>query len=113
MGESKLSMKLLSYNLRGSRKEKMREVRELETKIESVNKKFCKALWGDRPCEWECLGSEGNVGVSDWNRKGMVVVNGRWIEDGSNCTIVNVYAPNILAQRWELWECIQVLVEQY
>ncbi|KAL8541408.1 hypothetical protein ACS0TY_002609 [Phlomoides rotata] len=43
----------------------------------------------------------------------MLVVNGRWLKDGGNCTIINVYAPNVPAQRWELWDCIQALVNQY
>ncbi|KAL8464844.1 hypothetical protein ACS0TY_034363 [Phlomoides rotata] len=40
----------------------------------------------------------------------MVVVNGRWVTDGCNCTIINVYAPNTPALRWEIWDYIQTLV---
>ncbi|KAL8545034.1 hypothetical protein ACS0TY_005295 [Phlomoides rotata] len=50
--------------------------------------------------------------ISDWCRMGMLVVNGRWVEDGSNCTIVNVYSPNSATHRCELWEILQALVRQ-
>ncbi|KAL8552530.1 hypothetical protein ACS0TY_001277 [Phlomoides rotata] len=42
----------------------------------------------------------------------MLVVNGRWVEDGGLCTIVNVYAPNLVALRGDLWEILQALVKQ-
>ncbi|KAL8478158.1 hypothetical protein ACS0TY_030156 [Phlomoides rotata] len=95
--------------------EKRREVRELvlslktevcciqESKVEAVDSRTCKAIWGDRPCEWAYLGAEGNSGgiitiwnptasqkVSEWSRRGMLVVNGIWLEDGGKCTIINV-----------------------
>ncbi|KAL8547280.1 hypothetical protein ACS0TY_006850 [Phlomoides rotata] len=97
-----------------------------ESKVESVDCKMCRALWGNRPCEWAYLGSEGSSGgiitlwnpevfqrISDWSRTGMVVVNGRWVEDGGNCTIINVYAPNTAILRWEIWDYIQSVVGQY
>ncbi|KAL8512034.1 hypothetical protein ACS0TY_018481 [Phlomoides rotata] len=57
-------MKILSYNIRGAgRKEKIREIREMvmnlkteicclqETKVEKVDRRFCKSIWGNRPCK--------------------------------------------------------------
>ncbi|KAL8478931.1 hypothetical protein ACS0TY_030718 [Phlomoides rotata] len=43
----------------------------------------------------------------------MVVVNGFWKEDGTNISIVNVYAPSLASKRWTLWDTIQSLTEQY
>ncbi|KAL8488581.1 hypothetical protein ACS0TY_024749 [Phlomoides rotata] len=51
--------------------------------------------------------------VSSWDNKGILVVNKFWIEDDKECTIINVYAPNIACQRWELWDMIQSVLEQY
>ncbi|KAL8534353.1 hypothetical protein ACS0TY_010389 [Phlomoides rotata] len=115
----------------------MREVKELiaklkieicclqETKMEEINIRVCKSFWGNRPLDWAWMGSVGNSGriltiwnpkvfqkTSDWCRTGMLVVNGRWIEDGSSCTIVNVYAPTSANLRNELWETLQALVMQ-
>ncbi|KAL8552531.1 hypothetical protein ACS0TY_001278 [Phlomoides rotata] len=55
-------MKVLSYNVRGAgRREKRREVREMilkskieicylqETKVDEVDKKLCKSIWGNSP----------------------------------------------------------------
>ncbi|KAL8533869.1 hypothetical protein ACS0TY_010050 [Phlomoides rotata] len=94
----------------------------METKVEEVNKRLCKSIWGNSPSDWAWLGSIGNVGgiltiwnsevfqkTSEWSRTGMLVVNGRWVEDDSMCTIVNGYAP---AQRGDLWEILQALVRQ-
>ncbi|KAL8457806.1 hypothetical protein ACS0TY_035616 [Phlomoides rotata] len=132
-------MKVLSYNIRGAgRREKRREVRELieksrieicclqEIKVEEVNKRLCKSIWGNSPSDWAWLGSIGNTGgiltiwnsevfqkTSEWSRTGMLVVNGRWVEDDSICTIINVYAPNSAAQRGELWEILQALGDHH
>ncbi|KAL8549861.1 hypothetical protein ACS0TY_008632 [Phlomoides rotata] len=103
MGKGNLSMKIPSYSIRGAgrRKEKRREVRDMvmnlkieicclqETKLEAVDRRLCKLIWGNRACDWACFGSEGNSGgiltlwnpdvfqkSSEWNRRGMVVVNG-------------------------------------
>ncbi|KAL8484127.1 hypothetical protein ACS0TY_026721 [Phlomoides rotata] len=131
-------MKLLSYNMRGlGRKEKIREVRELinklrieicclqETKMEVMNTKVCRSIWGSRPFDWSHQDAERNAGgiltiwnievfqkLSEWSCRGMLVVNGLWVEDGSRCTIINVYAPNNPAQRGVLWETIEALADQ-
>ncbi|KAL8461410.1 hypothetical protein ACS0TY_032759 [Phlomoides rotata] len=131
-------MMILSYNVRGSgRKEKRRELRDLiqerridvaciqETKMEVMEEKVYKTMWGHRQFEWSYKGAEGNSGgiltmwnpevfqkISEWHCRGMLVVSGRWLEDDSRCTIVNVYAPNNSTQRGELWEVIEALAEQ-
>ncbi|KAL8484430.1 hypothetical protein ACS0TY_026923 [Phlomoides rotata] len=58
-------MKILSYNVRGiESNEKRREVREMvlslktevcciqESTLEAMDNRVCKAIWGDRPCDW-------------------------------------------------------------
>ncbi|KAL8497360.1 hypothetical protein ACS0TY_020881 [Phlomoides rotata] len=131
-------MKVLSYNVRGAgRREKRREVREMiaklkvdicclqETKMEEVNMKICKSIWGNSNFDWSWHSAVGNSGgiltiwnrevfqkINSWSREGMLVVNGRWTEDGTECMIINVYAPNSASQRKVLWETIQALVWQ-
>ncbi|KAL8477136.1 hypothetical protein ACS0TY_029438 [Phlomoides rotata] len=51
--------------------------------------------------------------LSEWSCRGMLVVNGRWVGDGSRCTIINVYTPNNSAQRGDLWELIKALADQH
>ncbi|KAL8536327.1 hypothetical protein ACS0TY_011813 [Phlomoides rotata] len=93
--------------------------------MEEVNKRVCKSFWGNSPFDWAWLGSVGNFGgiltiwnskvfqkISDWSRTGMLVVNDRWVEEGSDCTIVNIYAPNSVAQKSELWKILHSLVRQ-
>ncbi|KAL8528573.1 hypothetical protein ACS0TY_006120 [Phlomoides rotata] len=111
----KIPMKILTYNIRGlgqgiKKKETSNLIKGLhtdfcciqETKFDQVNNHLCRALWG--------------IGNIDWvhrNSEGMVVVNGIWKEDGSSISIVNIYAPNIAAERWRLWDTLQILSEQY
>ncbi|KAL8498771.1 hypothetical protein ACS0TY_021917 [Phlomoides rotata] len=132
--------KLMCLEIGGStkgRRGKRREVREMvsklrieicclkETKMEEVNKSVCKSFWGNSLFDWAWLGSVGNSGgvltiwnsdlfqkISSWSITGMLVVNDRWVEDGSDCTIVNIYALNSVAQRSELWEILRSLVRQ-
>lgn len=131
-------MIVVSYNVRGlGRREKRKEVKELlrkvkadlcclqETKLESVNKRIIKSICGNSSCEWEFAESEGNSGglfsvwnpsifqkVSSWHTKVLLVLNGYLIEDGKNCTIINVYSPNSPALRSELWDQLASMVDQ-
>ncbi|KAL8468941.1 hypothetical protein ACS0TY_031951 [Phlomoides rotata] len=92
-------MMILSYNVRGSgRKEKRRELRDLiqerridvaciqETKMEVMEEKVYKTMWGHRQFEWSYKGAEGNSGgiltmwnpevfqkISEWHCRGMLV----------------------------------------
>ncbi|KAL8531531.1 hypothetical protein ACS0TY_008214 [Phlomoides rotata] len=94
--------------------------------MEIMDKRVCKTIWRNRSFDWSFMEAEGNSGgiltiwntevflkVSEWYCRGMIVVNGRWLEDGSSCSIINVYAPNNSAQGGELWELIHSLVKQY
>ncbi|KAL8546335.1 hypothetical protein ACS0TY_006158 [Phlomoides rotata] len=85
-----------------------------------------RALWGEKKWDWAYRESEGRSGglVSIWNTKvfsktsswhinGMLVVNGRWVEDGTYLVIINVYAPCSFREKEQLWEAIKILVDQY
>ncbi|KAL8486468.1 hypothetical protein ACS0TY_023234 [Phlomoides rotata] len=50
---------------------------------------------------------------SAWETRGILVVNGVWLADGSRCTLINVYAPHDLRQKWELWDNIATVAEQH
>ncbi|KAL8464472.1 hypothetical protein ACS0TY_034119 [Phlomoides rotata] len=131
-------MIVVSYIIRGlGSRAKKKEIRELvlklgtgvcfffldmadvcclhETKMERVDNKLCKRLWGKGNMGWVSKSSEGNSGglltlwnaykfrvVSSWDGVGILVVNGIWVEDGKNCTI-----------RWVVWDMLQNLSSQY
>lgn len=132
-------MKILSYNIRGvGKRVKRKEVKDLilkwgsdfcclqESKLERVDNKLGRAVWGRRNFDLEFDAAEGNAGgvisiwdrdkfqkISSWSLKGLVVVNGIWLESGCRCTVINVYTPNTPSARWALWDQIQIVVEQY
>ncbi|KAL8510874.1 hypothetical protein ACS0TY_017623 [Phlomoides rotata] len=69
------------------------------------NRDRCE-LWPGNEFDWAVREVEGQSGglISIWNRKlfvktslwhnnGLIVVNGRWIEDNGELVIINVYAP--------------------
>ncbi|KAL8496651.1 hypothetical protein ACS0TY_020372 [Phlomoides rotata] len=131
-------MKMLSYNIRGvGRKAKKKEIRELvnnwkvdacfiqESKLEKVDGKICRRLWGKGNFGWAFKQAEGRAGglisiwneekfisTSSWDALGILVVNGIWKEDGKRCTFVNIHAPNIARQRWALWDTLSALADQ-
>ncbi|KAL8479431.1 hypothetical protein ACS0TY_026354 [Phlomoides rotata] len=131
-------MKILSYNIRGlGGKAKKKEISILvnkwkvdacciqETKLEKVEEKLCKRLWGRRNLGCAFKSEEGRAGglitiwnddkfqkLSSWDSEGILVVNGIWKEDGKRCTFVNIHAPNNARQRWELWDTLTALAEQ-
>lgn len=131
-------MIIVNYNIRGlGKREKRRDVRELirkvrtdicclqESKLEVVTKRTVKALLGKANCEWDFAESEGSSGgiitlwnpsvfckISSWSTKEMLIINGYLVEDGKNCTVVNVYAPNTPSLRWDLWDQISIIAEK-
>ncbi|KAL8508518.1 hypothetical protein ACS0TY_018952 [Phlomoides rotata] len=42
----------------------------------------------------------------------MLVVNGRWREDGGVMVIINVYAPCMTSEKEQLWDTIKLVIEQ-
>ncbi|KAL8500765.1 hypothetical protein ACS0TY_020375 [Phlomoides rotata] len=132
-------MKLMSYNVRGlggmaKKKEIRKLIRELrvdgcciqETKMENVEEMMVRKLWGKGKVDWAFKVAKGNAGgiLTIWNTEkfqksgvwdtmGMLVINGVWIANGMLCVLINVYAPNNMKQRWELWDNIATVAEQY
>ncbi|KAL8552344.1 hypothetical protein ACS0TY_001153 [Phlomoides rotata] len=132
-------MKLLSYNIRGlggmaKKKEVRNLIKELktdccclqETKLEKIEDRMVRRLWGKGNIDWAFKAAEGNSGgiltiwnadkfqkSSVWDTRGLLAINGTWLADGSSCTLINVYAPNILKHKWELWDIIALIAKQY
>ncbi|KAL8492272.1 hypothetical protein ACS0TY_023777 [Phlomoides rotata] len=50
---------------------------------------------------------------SVWTARGMLAINGIWLMDDSRCSLINVYAPHTLRHKWELWDTIATVTEQY
>lgn len=127
-------MRILSYNIRGvGSKIKIQEVRDLinrlgvdicclqETKLESVNERMARSLWGDGNFDWAARNSNGRSGgimtfwntevfsaSSSWHMEGAVIVNGFWGPE----RVINVYAPCPLEDRSELWDRLLQVVQQ-
>lgn len=128
-------MKMLLFNIRGvGSRVKRKEVQDLvrknkidlvciqESKLDEVNENVCRLIWGNNICGWAARESQGRSGglitlwdsnkftsSSWWHMEGALIVNGRWISDGSNCCIVNVYAPCPLEERKELWDRLNLV----
>lgn len=96
-----------------------------ETKLEIVNPRIIRAIWGSNNFDWEFSKSEGSTGgmisiwdptfftkTSAWGCRDYLVVNGFLIDDGKNCTVINVYASNSPPLRHQLWDQLGILVSQ-
>lgn len=131
-------MIIVSYNIRGlGKKEKRRDVNDLihqvkadmcciqESKLKVVNSRIIKSTWGNANCEWDFAKSEGSSGgiitiwnptvfrkVSSWCCKNFLVISGFLMEDGKDCTVINIYAPNCSTSRYELWDQLGILEDQ-
>lgn len=123
-------MKIASFNIRGLGgrvkktamrdlvvKEKLDFVCIQETKLEYVDQRLARILWGSTECNWVFSGSVGASGglccIWDstvferqelWAENGLLGVTGLW--KGRKVHIVNVYAPNSLAGKKEVWSQI-------
>lgn len=62
--------------------------------------------------DWASRDAEGNSGglislwktdnfqkISSWHTAGALVVNGIWVEDGSRCSVINVYGPAPMGEK--------------
>lgn len=131
-------MIITSYNTRGlGRREKRKDVKGLlkkvkpdvcclqESKLERVDSRLIKSVWGYYPCDWDFAKADRSSGgiisiwnpsvvnkVSSWSSKDMLVLNGYLVEDENACTIVNVYAPNISSLRNDLCDQLSIIVSQ-
>ncbi|KAL8488622.1 hypothetical protein ACS0TY_024783 [Phlomoides rotata] len=131
-------MKVMSYNVRGlGQRMKRMDVKQKiiqnriefcciqESKIEEMEEKIGNDLWYNKEYDWVWREAEGRSGgiISIWNRKvftkssawhmrGMLVVNGIWLEDGEQVMIINVYAPCAPAEKEKLWDAITIVLQQ-
>jgi exonuclease III len=135
-GWKKVSMKILSYNVRGlGCGEKRVEIRRLvnaqrpsvlciqETKLTVVNDQVVKAVWGDSPCGFSFQSSIGASGglltvwdsdsVNVWSSMSfghVLVIKGTDITSAEDFVIINVYAPCVLAAKNLLWDRLLPIV---
>ncbi|KAL8510739.1 hypothetical protein ACS0TY_017524 [Phlomoides rotata] len=131
-------MKVLSFNVRGLRKKMKRsEIRRMinlndidicclqETKTEHMENKVGNELWPNKEFDWTWKEADGRAGglISIWNKnvfsktsswysRDLLVVNGRWREDGGEMVIINVYAPCVTTENEQLWDTIKLVIEQ-
>ncbi|KAL8483747.1 hypothetical protein ACS0TY_026433 [Phlomoides rotata] len=96
-----------------------------ESKLEQVSSRVGNELWPNSDFEWVWKEAEGRAGglisiwnknlftkTSSWHCRGLLVVNGRWREDGGEMVIMNVYAPSALSEKEQLWDLIKMVIQQ-
>ncbi|XP_028054758.1 uncharacterized protein LOC114258955 [Camellia sinensis] len=127
-------MIILSWNVRGLRRpEKRRKIKNLvrerkidvlllqETKRSKVDDKFLKSLWPWEELESMEVGAEGSAGglLCLWNPKifelkeccsnrNFLLLSGMGFHNFS-CVIINIYAPNDVLKRRQLWYALAQL----
>ncbi|GLT59680.1 hypothetical protein SLA2020_324870 [Shorea laevis] len=132
-------MKVLSYNVRGfGGGGKKREVREMiakerldvvfiqETKIDVLEERISRAIWGRGDFDWvmkSAIGSSGGI-LCLWNQNSIKAQNkvegfgfcgfeGQWGSEGVPCIFINVYAPCDKQERRRVWTELQVMLSNY
>lgn len=131
-------MKIVSYNIRGAgSRVKRKEVHDLieklrvdfcclqETKLEQMDDRYVRLLWGESNVGWAARESVGRSGgvltiwnvdnfsmASCWHMSGAVIVNGYWGVERTECCIINVYAPCPLEERLDLWDRLNYIIQQ-
>lgn len=124
-------MKIQSWNVRGiGRPEKMRKVKKIlaerrvdivllqETKKSEVNSELVKIIWPGDYFEFMSVDAIGRAGglLCTWNpdvfqlkasccNHNFLLLSGT-IFHSFECVIINVYDPNEVAKRREVWECL-------
>ncbi|KAL5726418.1 hypothetical protein ACHQM5_009463 [Ranunculus cassubicifolius] len=125
-----MSPKILSWNLRGvGSKEKKSWARKMrmkwrasmvliqESKVEVVNEKLARQLWGGDGVGFRFASSVGRSGgmICLWDKECVEVEDfriGKWVCSlrcrfkGKEewCVVSNVYGPRLEGERWELWK---------
>ncbi|KAL8530707.1 hypothetical protein ACS0TY_007661 [Phlomoides rotata] len=131
-------MKVMTFNVRGlGKRMKRKEVKSIiknndmdlcciqETKLEKLESRIGYEIWPGNDFDWAWRDAEGRSGglISIWNRKlfektsswhskGLLVVNGRWLEDNGGMVIINVYAPCLFFEKEQLWDTIKMVIAQ-
>ena len=97
-----------------------------ETKLSSLTDAKCFSLWGDNNIGWvhyEGLNGAGSL-VTMWRKTafsydnhvvgaGYIAVMGQHLKTGSQCVVVNIYAPCSLNAKVGLWEVLTTLKQQH
>ncbi|GKU97025.1 hypothetical protein SLEP1_g10208 [Rubroshorea leprosula] len=94
-----------------------------ETKLEVVDRKLCRRVWGTEDFDWIAKPSIGLSGglLCVWNNKTFkkeeviegdhfIGVFGTWGEEGVPVYILNIYSPCELSGKRALWEELQNLI---
>ncbi|XP_028107655.1 uncharacterized protein LOC114306583 [Camellia sinensis] len=124
-------MKMLSWNIRGVEKpEKKRQIKKLlfdrkinmvllqETKLSSISEVEVRRLWHRDRFEYMSVEAEGRAGglLCIWNpevfylseccrNKKFILLSGTF-HKSFECAILNIYAPNDVVKRGNLWEIL-------
>lgn len=91
-----------------------------ETKLESVDRLVLRSMWGSISMEYVCSNSVGTsrgllvIWKDSFFKASSVTVHRSFILiqgliDDFPCTLVNIYAPNVVVSRRELWEELLIL----
>ncbi|KAL8476334.1 hypothetical protein ACS0TY_028855 [Phlomoides rotata] len=96
-----------------------------ETKLEQVDSRHGLDLWPGQEFDWAWSEAEGRSGglisiwnkhrfekTSSWHIKGLLVVNDRWTEDNEEMVVMNVYASCSSVEKAQLWDSINLVIEQ-
>ncbi|GKV38004.1 hypothetical protein SLEP1_g45962 [Rubroshorea leprosula] len=87
-----------------------------ETKVENVDKSYCRRLWDSDDMDWvakSSLGASGGL-IIIWNRavlkkvsvfegEGYIGIQGLWGADALPCFLCNVYSPCDLERKRSVW----------
>ncbi|KAL8547829.1 hypothetical protein ACS0TY_007238 [Phlomoides rotata] len=93
--------------------------------MEKLENRIGCELWTKNDFDWAWSEAEDRSGglisiwnmnvfvkTSLWDNKEMLVVNGRWLEDNGEMVIINVYAPCSFNEKAQLWDTINLVIEQ-
>ncbi|KAK8358860.1 hypothetical protein V6Z12_A04G052900 [Gossypium hirsutum] len=134
-----MSMRIITWNIRGlgsaSKIEAVSRVVRMngadvcliqETKMDSMSVELVRKIWGDDCFDFKYVAaverSEGLLMIWDKGsflaevdlcERRIIAVAGKWVAEEKAVTLVNVYAPNSLAEQKMLWEEIYGLRNQF
>ncbi|KAL8502292.1 hypothetical protein ACS0TY_021430 [Phlomoides rotata] len=72
-----------------------------------------KKMIRDNGIEMCCIQETKLEKIENWigNELWMLVVKGRWLEDGSDIILINVYAPCTTGEKEQLWDTLKIVIE--
>ncbi|KAJ9556808.1 hypothetical protein OSB04_011422 [Centaurea solstitialis] len=94
-----------------------------ETHLQVMDSRLVRSCWGFGNFDYALAGSEGRSGglVTVWDSdllvkvslivdRRFIVLRGKWLPNNSYINILNIYAPNSLAERDEFWENLKKVI---